>query len=113
MKCCDLTAGMLRHLVELHSQSRVPDGAGGGELVWTPYDTQVRAYLKPISATERFYSQRLEHAVTHRLWLRYRTGIKASHRVVYAGRAMQIRGILNLEEANRWLELTLEEGAVL
>lgn len=112
MLCCDLTPGKLRHAVELQSQSGVADGGGGTSLVWSAYASGVRAMLKPANGTERRFADRLEANITHVCWIRYRTDVLAKHRLLYAGRPMQIRAILNLEERNRWLELHLEEGVV-
>lgn len=112
MKCCDLVAGKLRHVIALQKETNVPDGAGGNKLGWETYDAFVRALINPVSASERLYAMRLEHNVSHKCFIRYRTDIRSDHSVLYNGRRMQIRGIVNIEEANKWLELRLEEGAV-
>lgn len=112
MKCCDLTAGKLRHLIDFQSEQMTADGGGGNTLAWTSFVSGVRGFINPVSANERVFGQRLEHNITHRLWVRYRTDVSSEHRVLYSGRSMQIRGIRNLEERNQWLEIDLEEGVV-
>jgi SPP1 family predicted phage head-tail adaptor len=110
MQCCNLSPGKLRHVVQLESQSGTADGGGGIAITWPAYATGVSALLKPANGTERRFADRLEANITHVAWIRYRTDVQAKHRLLYAGRTMQIRAVLNLEERNRWLELHLEEG---
>lgn len=110
MKCCDYNSGMLRNLVDLQWQQKVADGAGGNALQFVTYAAAVRSMITPMSAGEKVFAQRVEKNLTHRMVLRYRTDIKTDHRVVYNGRLMQIRGIINIEELDRWLRVELEEG---
>lgn len=112
MNCCDIIPGMLRNLVQLQSQQKVADGMGGNALTWIPYAVDVPAALMPIakSARESVFAKRLETNVTHHLMMRFRTDIESDHRVVYNNRLFQIRGIVDIEERNIWLQLILEEG---
>jgi SPP1 family predicted phage head-tail adaptor len=111
MKCCDLTAGKMRHTVDLQHEIKTDDGGGGVGLAWTRYATVV-GFLKPLAGNEALNAARIESKVSHRFWTRYRPGILTKHRLVYNGRPMQIRAVINLEERNKWLELDLEEGVV-
>jgi SPP1 family predicted phage head-tail adaptor len=111
MKCCDITPGSLRHTIKIQRQTYVSDNAGGGTNTWTDYTTQ-RAYIKPLSGNERLYSMRLEANTTHRIFIRYRADLSTSDRINFNGRLMQIRALINLEEANRFLEIYADEGVV-
>lgn len=112
MNCCDITPGMLRNLVQLQSQQKVADGMGGNVLNWIPYAVDVPMALQPWarSARESVFAKRLETNITHHAYMRYRTDLSSDHRIVYNGRLFQIRGLINIEERNVWLELILEEG---
>lgn len=111
MKCCDLTAGKLRHTIDIEREQSTPDGAGGSLITWETVAT-VRAFIKPMSGGERLQSMRLEATVTHRIFIRYRSDILTSDRIVYDGRPMQIRALINIEERNRWIEVYADEGEV-
>lgn len=111
MKCCDITPGALRHSIKVQRQSYVSDGAGGGVNTWTDYAT-IKAFIKPISGNERLFSQRLEANVTHRIFIRYRGDLTTKDRLNFNGRLMQIRALVNLEEANKFIEIYAEEGVV-
>ena len=111
VKCCDLTSGKLRTPVVFERETRTPDGAGGSTITWsTQYAT--RAYVKPVSGTERYRAGRLEAAQQVRIFIRYTDKIKTSDRVTYKGEALQVRAIINLEERDRWLEVYAESGVV-
>lgn len=114
MKCCDITAGMLRHLVNFEAQQNVADGGGGSKLNWVPFAANVPGFLNPMvrSARESVFAKRLETNITHHFITRFRADIDSDHRVVFNGRLFQIRGVINMEERNIWLDLVLEEGPI-
>ena len=111
MKCCDITSGSLRHSITFERQTFVADNAGGGVDTWSDYLT-VRAFIKPVSGTERLFSQRLEANITHRIFIRYTAGLTTKDRINFNGRLMQVRALINLEEANKFIEVYAEEGVV-
>jgi len=109
MKCCDITPGSLRNRIKIQRETFVADGFGGGTKTFTDF-AELRAFIKPISGSERLYSQRLEANVTHRIFIRYRDDLNTTDRINYKGRLMQIRALINLEEANRFIEIYADEG---
>lgn len=109
MKCCDITPGSLRHRIKIQRQTYVADGAGGGTNTWADY-VELRAFIKPMSGNEKLYSMRLEAEVTHRIFIRYRDDLTTTDRINFNGRLMQIRALINLEEANKFIEIYADEG---
>jgi len=110
MPCCKgIKPGTFRHTIIIERGVKTPDGSGGNTIVWGTIKT-LRAKISPISGRERVYAQRLEADTTHRIMLRYTPGILPSDRINFNGRYFQIRALLNLEEANRFLEISAEEG---
>lgn len=111
MKCCDITPGMLRHSIGIYQWAKTPDGMGGTTNAPELFST-VRAFIKPVSGGERWQSMRIEANVTHRIYMRYRAGITADKFIQYGSRKFNIKAVINLEEANQWLEVYAEEGVV-
>lgn len=109
MKCCDITAGKLRHIITIERETSTSDGAGGSTITWSAVATP-RAFIKPMSGGERLQAMRLESTVTHRIFIRYRDDLLTSDRINFNGRLMQIRALINLEERNRWIEIYADEG---
>ena len=112
MKCCsDINAGMLRTIVQFQRLTRVPDGAGGATQTWANLaGAPTRAHVKSLSGSERFASARVEATATHRITVRYFAGLTEADRVVFGGRASNIRFINDLEQRNRWLVLDVQTG---
>lgn len=109
MKCCEYTAGMLRHRVELQSQQKSGNGSGGFTRTWTTYAT-VRAAFKAKSGFERMQADRLDAQTKNEAVIRYRDDLTESDRVVFNGKAYNIRFINNVEFRNRWIVLDLDGG---
>lgn len=109
MKCCDITPGMMKRRVSLQRKGDTPDGAGGVTVAWTQY-AQPWASIKPKQGSEKLHSDRLDATGLSIVVMRYRDDVIESDKLVYRGKDYQIRSIVNIEEADRFLELTIERG---
>lgn len=109
MKCCDMTSSMLRQSIIIQRLSKTADGAGGWEKSWSAIGS-TWAYMRASGGGERFFADRLNMEIRYLATIRYRTNIQASDRIIYDGKAYQIRSIIDLEFKKKWLELALEEG---
>ena len=109
MKCCDLYAGMLRSSIVIERETDTPNDSGGQDIVWSKYKA-MKAFIKPKSGNERVRGMKLESPLTHGVFIRYSSDILPADRVNFNGRLLQIRAVINVEERNRWIELSCEEG---
>lgn len=109
MNCCDLTAGMLRTPIEIQEYKDTDDGLGGRTKQWCTV-LSPRTHWKHASMYERLQAMQLNAGVMHRVYMRYSAVPTAKHRIWYKGQAYQIRGVVDIEERRRWLELSVEEG---
>ncbi len=104
--------GQLRKRVAIQAESSTPDGAGGYTLGWATVAT-VWADINPVTGNEAFVAQHLEGHITHRITLRWQSGvtITSDMRVLYGSRLFNIHAVLNNDERNQWIELLVEEGS--
>lgn len=109
MKCCDLSAGMLREPLTFQRKQSTPDGMGGQVVTWQTLFT-TRGHVAPLSGREALQAMQIEDSISHRIYIRYRSDLKPSDRVVMRGQPLQVRAVLNLEMRDRWLELPCESG---
>lgn len=100
--------GKLRHKITIQKKNRVPDGMGGWTFTWDQV-AQVWAEIKPFSANERFRADKIEEKVDHRITFRAIDDIDASMRITFRNRAFEIRGIIDIEERERFQEILAEE----
>lgn len=112
MKCCQIIPGMLRTPVVFERLTIIgDDGMGGGTESWGAVHS-TRAFVKPVSGSERYRAGRLEASQQVRIFIRFTNLIQTSDRVTYKGEALQVRAIINIEERDRWLEIYAESGVV-
>jgi SPP1 family predicted phage head-tail adaptor len=109
MKCgIGYCADKLNKRIVIESKTQTPDDYGGNTVAWATFAT-VWAQIKPIKWLERFHSEKLENEVTHKIVIRYKTGIKANMRILYDSRYFQITGITDIDEAKRYIEILAQE----
>ena len=111
MKCCDMTAGMLKEPIEFKAKVRTPDGAGGyTEALEVISGAPVRAYVKQLSSRERWASERIEGISTHKIVIRYTDLVNETHIATIRGRDYNLDPPNNVEFADKWLEITARLG---
>lgn len=98
-------------VVELLYKTRVSDGGGGFVEAYASASppVMVRAYIKPQTASERWYAEQTSSTERTLIVIRYRADVDQSMRVAYNGRTFEVTGVIDVEEEHRWLELDCEE----
>jgi len=111
MKCCDMHAGMLREPVTFQRRTLTTDGAGGQTEEWAAISgAPDRAYVRPVSGSERYASDRTEATVRLRLVARYNTLLREGDRVKIRDRMHNIRFLDNVEFKDKWLQIDVDGG---
>lgn len=104
-----MPAGFLRERIRIEQESNVSDGQGGSTLSWTEVDT-VWSRVSPVRGREVLQGQQVQDETMHRITIRYRTDITPKMRVVWRGRIMNIREVINPDEHKKYLQLTVDEN---
>lgn len=99
----------LNKRVTLQHQTKVADGMGGFTVTWTEAAT-VWAAIWPVSADETIQAGQAAMTVTHRIRIRFRSVLKASWRVSWAGRYFNIVSIIDPSSAHQWLDILCREA---
>ena len=68
-------------------------------------------FIRPISASEIIKSSREQMTTSHRIKMNYRTGIKAAMRILSGSRVFEIESVINIDEADRVIEILATEKA--
>lgn len=111
MKCCEIKSGELRHRVTIQQLSETRDSQGGfNDPSWSTRAT-VWAKITPVSTSQEFFSERLEHRITHKIFIRYRSDLNIKDRISYGSRIFQVQGFKDPDERKRFLEISAEEGS--
>ena len=106
-----MRAGQLRHTVSIQEQTDTSDGMGGFTTSWADIlgMDAVKAAIWPLSAKESLDSLKLELQVTHKIRIRYRSGITAKNRILFGTRTFNIISLINNDERNISLDILATE----
>lgn len=100
-----MRAGNLRHLVSLQSATAVEDDYGEDVETFAEY-APVYADITPLSGKEFFDAQQVNSEISIKVIIRYRSDVKASHRVVFNDQILEIVAPpINPRFRNRELQL--------
>lgn len=108
----DGLAARLRHRVTIQQPQETADGLGGVSISWQDV-AEVWAQIVPLNGGESMFAFQQQAQVSHRITIRYRADVDASMRIVFEGRAFNIRSVVNVQEAKVMLELLAQEGVAL
>lgn len=107
-KCTPL--GTMNKRMTIYSLDETPTDSGGTDDTPTALMT-IRAAIVPLSGKERFLEGGQFRMVTHRITLNYRSGITAKMKGIYDDRTFEFIEVINVEEANRELQIIAIETA--
>lgn len=110
-QCSKLSASDFKHRVAFEATTQTSDNAGGFTEAWATVAT-VWAKIEPARAYERFVSMQTETHVTHKITCRYNSAIATAKRATYDSRTFDVTGIINVDEANQYMILTVVEGTL-
>lgn len=99
-------SGKLRHVVELHTLSQVPDGVGGQPGTYSLFAT-VFASIDQVSESEKLNAGMLHNVITHKIRIRFCDGLTDSDQVRFGPtpRIFEIVSIENVQERNYVMDL--------
>ncbi len=107
-KCAKDLVSRMDKRVAIQSASQVSDGQGGYSDVWATLAT-VWANIEPTKGWERMQAQQLQSPVTHKVKMRYYSGLTTKHRLLYGTRVLDIKEVINEGEANSFHTLQCVE----
>lgn len=105
-----MNPGSLRHKITFQKLNNVQDTFGQPVEVWNDVFTNVWASVIPISGKELFAAETVNSEITHKIKLRYKSGITPDMRIKFKDRYFSITGPpINFQEKNKELQLMCKE----
>lgn len=106
------TTRELRQRVQIQARDTSQDATGQPSTDWRTVATAF-ASIEPISGNELDLVQSLQLKTTHKVTIRYLTGITGKdQRILFGDRVFTIVNVRDFEERHRTLALYCEEGRV-
>mgnify|MGYP003152846792 CR=1 FL=1 len=103
-----MIAGQLRHRLSIQSVGSTLDDYGDLSNSWST-DASVWGSIETVGGTEKDISSELVGVVTHKMKVRYRSGITPNSRILFDSRTFQIESVNNWQQRNIYLELLCKE----
>jgi SPP1 family predicted phage head-tail adaptor len=106
-----MRAGNLRHIIDIQDTSMVSDGMGGWVETWATISNgaNLRAAIWPLRGSERIEAMKVEVAISHKIRIRYHSGITAEMRIKHGTRYFNIKSIIVPDERNIMVDMMAEE----
>ena len=104
--------GKMRYRIKVETATNTRDTGGGITQAYTPV-TFIYANIKPTNANSSYRQGIVQEKVTHEVTIRYMNNISTNHRISYGSRLFDIKGIINIDERDRFLKLLCEEGVAI
>lgn len=103
--------GALRSELSLQACTTTPDGLGGHTETWAEVAT-VFARIEPISASSMFGADQTLETVTHRITMRWRSGVKSGMRLGKQGRIFEIVTVHDPDDTGRYVVCRVRESGL-
>ena len=102
-----MRAGNLKHKIIIQSYTETKNDFGEVVKGWADFK-QAYSSITPVSAKE-FFKAGINAEVSHKVSLRFISGITPKMRVLYGYREFSIEGVINVREENKVLNLFCTE----
>lgn len=95
-----MNSGKLKHRIEVQESINTRDEFGAiSSQTWETF-CLMWASIEPLSGREYFTAVQMQSEISHKITMRYKSGIKPHYRILWNGRIFDIQSILNKEERN-------------
>jgi SPP1 family predicted phage head-tail adaptor len=103
-------AGDLNKRITIEAPTKIGDGMGGYTEAYIAVASSIAAAIWPVSANDTIQANATVMVVTHRIRIRYRSVLKTSWRVSWAGRYFTIVSIIDPSMDHKFLDLLVKEA---
>lgn len=107
-----MQVGRLRHRISLEKPGDATRNAYGEKVsspAWEAYAQDIPAEVIQLAGREGEFARQLVATASHRVRLRYREDVVATHRVNFGGRLLVVNATRDPDGRRRELELTCSE----
>lgn len=111
MATMPLHIGSLRHQIQVQSATVVSSSSGNIKTWATVTDGTRYASIEPLRGFEAMQAGQAEARVTHRIIMRYLSGVTPDFRLLFGSRVFWVKSVRNADERGVWQELLCEEDA--
>jgi SPP1 family predicted phage head-tail adaptor len=100
-----MQAGSLRHIIDLKARDVGTDAYGALKNTWGREKAGVHAEVRELVGRELLTAQKIHPEISHRVTIRYLSGVSPLDRVIFEGRVLDIQVVLNPDGRRIAMEL--------
>lgn len=100
--------GKRQKRLAIQTKQTVRDDMGGFSHTWVT-DKTVWASIVPASGKELLSGEQVHAEVTHKITIRFYSGLTTKNRLLYGSRVFDINFIKNIDERDRYMEMLCKE----
>ena len=109
--------GSMRHRITIQRYAATDDDAGGSTLAWSNV-SDIYAKIQPSKVQESLFSEQMREVTSHLITIRYRADLTHKDRLFHSvtrngttfTRTFAIKGIKDVENQHRFIQIAAEEG---
>ena len=102
----------MRYRIKVENATNTRDAGGGMSQAYNSA-AFVYANIKPTNANSSYRQGMVQEKVTHEITMRFMKNIGTNSRISYGTRLFDVKGIINVDERDRFLKLLCEEGVAI
>lgn len=99
----------LRHQITLQNRLSANDGFGQEQQTWIDV-ANCFAQVEAASGMSEVSGSAEASPVKYVMFIRYRAGVSARMRLIYAGKVFEIDSVMDLDERHKWLQIDCTQG---
>jgi SPP1 family predicted phage head-tail adaptor len=103
-----MNPGKLNKRITILEQVATQNGYGENDHTWAETVT-LWANVRTLTGRALFQAQQVQAEISSKVIIRYRSDIKSNMRIKYGSRTLEIIFPVNMNEENRYLELSCKE----
>lgn len=103
-----MNSGQLNKRIVIQTPTQTKDSEGYANSSWATFAT-VWAAVKPMAGRELIMAGVNAPQNSVQFTIRYLAGVLPTMRISYGGKYYNITNVANLDDGNRWIELTTSE----
>jgi SPP1 family predicted phage head-tail adaptor len=104
-----IASGQLTQRITIQTATQIPDRGGGRAKTWVN-SPAIWARVEPMKGDEVVFGMQISSRVTHKITIRYRSGLTTAQRIMHKSQIYNIRSILNDDSRDRKLIILAEQG---
>lgn len=100
--------GRMRHRLAIQSATETPNAYGEPVKAWSTVATRW-GRVEPMLGNERYTAQQVVGELSHKITMRYYSGLTPKHRLVFGSRVFHIESIITEDEIENYIEVQARE----